>query len=153
MRFVKSRDPGPVETPQRRLEDEAGVRETMIAKGSTVHGKLLGQVGVRVAGVFEGEIQIEGLLWIEAPGAVQGTVRARGVIVEGELRGNIDSADKVEVRASGRVLGDITCRKIALAEGGFFHGKITMPEEPGQPVTFAEERQRPQGDGEQEPSG
>jgi len=153
MMFAKSRDPGPVETPQRRLEDEAGVRETVIATGSTVHGKLLGPVGVRVAGTFEGEVQIEALLWIEAPGAVQGTVNARAVIVEGELRGNIDSADQVELRASGRVLGDITCRKLALAEGCFFQGAITMPEEAGPPVPFVEKRQSPTGEGEQEPSG
>jgi cytoskeletal protein CcmA (bactofilin family) len=151
--FAKSRDPGPVETPQRRLEDEAGVRETVIAKGSTVQGKLLGPVGVHVAGIFEGEIRIEGLLWIEAQGTVQGTVSARGVLVEGELRGNIESADKVELRTSGRVLGDIKCRKLAMAEGCFFQGGITMPEEAGQPVPFVEKRQHPTGDGEREPSG
>jgi len=153
MMFAKSRDQGPVETPQRRLEDEAGVRETVIATGSTVHGKLLGSVGVRVAGAFEGEIRIESLLWIERQGGVQGTVNARGVIVEGELRGNIESADKVELRSSGRVLGDIKCRKIAMAEGCFFQGGITMPEEAGQPVPFVEKRQSPKEEGGREPSG
>ncbi len=153
MMFPKSRDQGPVETPQRRLEDEAGERETVIAHGSTVHGKILGPVGVRVAGAFEGEMKIESLLWIEAQGAVQGTVSARGVIVEGELRGNIESADKVEFRTSGRVLGDIKCRKLAMAEGCFFQGGITMPEEADQPVPFVEKRQSPRGEGAQEPSG
>ena len=151
--FAKSRDQGPVETPQRRLEDESGVRETVIAQGSTVHGKLLGQVGVRVARTFEGEVKIEGLLWIEPQGDVQGMVSARGVIVEGELRGNIESADQVELRSSGRVRGDITCRKLAMAEGCFFQGGITMPEEAGQPVPFVEKRQRPPGEGERDPSG
>ncbi len=151
--FAKSRDQGPGETPQRRLEDETAVRETVIAKGSTVQGKLLGTIGVHVAGAFEGEIRIEGLLWIEAQGTVQGTVSARGVIVEGELRGNIESADKVELRTSGRVLGDIKCRKLAMAEGCFFQGGITMPEEAGQPVPFVEKRQDPTGEREQEQGG
>jgi cytoskeletal protein CcmA (bactofilin family) len=153
MMFAKTRDQEPVETPQRRLEDEASVRETVIAKGSTVQGKLLGPVGVHVVGRFEGDIKIEGLLWIEPQGEVQGTVSARGVIVEGELRGNIESADKVELRTSGRVLGDIRCRKLAMAEGCFFQGGITMPEETGQPLPFVEKRQSSTEGGGQEPSG
>ena len=84
---------------------------------------------------------------------MQGTVNACGVIVEGKLRGNIESADKVELRASGRVLGDITCRKLAMAEGCVFQGAITMPEEAGQPVPFVEKRKSPPGEGEREPSG
>jgi cytoskeletal protein CcmA (bactofilin family) len=150
--FTKARDPGMAEPPQRRLEDETGVRETVIAAGSTVHGKLLGAVGVRVAGTFEGEISIESLLWIDRQGTVQGTVQARGVIVEGELRGNLEAADKVELRASGRVLGDIQCKKLALAEGCFFQGGVTMPGEGGQPAAFVEKRQRPPGAGEPQSS-
>ncbi len=153
MIFAKTRDPGPIDPPSRRREDEATVRETVIAPGSMVQGKLRGEVGVRVAGAFEGDIKIESLLWIERQGAVQGTVSARGVLVEGALRGNIDSADKVELRASGRVLGDITCRKLAMAEGCVFQGGITMPAEPGPPVPCVEQRESPPGDGEPGPSG
>jgi len=78
--------------------------------------------GAREAGALEGEVKIEGLLGIEPHGEIEDTVRARGVLVEGELRGNVESADQVELRASGRVLGDITCRKLAMAEGCFFQG-------------------------------
>ena len=92
--------------------------------------------GAREAGALEGEVKIEGLLGIEPHGKIEGTVRARGVLVEGELRGNIESADQVELRASGRVLGDIKCRKLAMAEGCVFQGGITMPEEAGPPVPF-----------------
>jgi len=153
MRFAMARDPGPVEPPQRRLEDAPGERETVVATGTTVHGKVLGPVGVRVAGTFEGEIELESLLWIEAQGAVQGTVNARSVIVEGELRGNIESADQVQLRTSGRVRGDLTCRTIAMAEGCLFQGGITMPEGPGQPQPFVEKRQSPPGEAERDPSG
>ena len=151
--FSKSRDKVEVETPKRRLEDEVDVRETVIANGNAVHGKILGQVNVRVAGTFEGEIKIESLLWIERQGEVQGTVSARGVIVEGEIRGNIDSSEKVEIRSSGRVIGDVRCSKIALAEGCFFQGGITMPEGEGRPVNFVEKRQSTREEGSLETIG
>jgi cytoskeletal protein CcmA (bactofilin family) len=151
--FSKSRDKEEVETPKRRLEDEVGVRETVIAHGNMIHGKILGQVGVRVAGIFEGEIKIESLLWIEKHGEVQGSVSARGVIVEGEMRGNIDSPEKVEIRSSGRVIGDVRCSKIALAEGCFFQGGIKMPEGEAQPVTFVEKRQSAKEEGSLETTG
>jgi cytoskeletal protein CcmA (bactofilin family) len=151
--FTKSGGKDPGEAPLRRLEDEVGAKETMIAAGSTVQGKILGQIGVRVAGSFEGEIKIDSVLWIERQGAVQGTVNARGVIIEGEMRGNIDASEKVEIRSSGRVFGDVLCKKIALAEGCFFQGGIKMPEGEDRPVTFVERRQGASEPGEPQPGG
>lgn len=151
--FGKSRGKDPGEAPLRRLEDEVGAKETLIAKGNTVHGKILGQVGVRVAGSFEGEIKIDSVLWIERQGAVQGTVSARGVIIEGEMRGDIDALEKVEICSSGRVFGDVRCKKIALVEGCFFQGGIKMPEGEGQPMTFVEKRQGASEQGEPQTGG
>ena len=126
--------------PQRRLEDEAGEKETVIANGTEVHGRIQGSNTVRIAGFFEGEIRLDGLLWIGQHGEVQGTVTARDMIIEGQMKGAVASADRVEIRASGRVLGNISCHKLALAEGCFFQGEIKMPEGEGQPLTFVEKR-------------
>ncbi len=138
------------ETPQRRLEDEVGVKETVIAQGTKVHGTIQGRTSVRVAGFFEGELRIEGLLCIDKPGEIQGTVTARGMIIEGHITGDIQSSEKIEVRASARVIGEITCNKLAMAEGCFFQGQIKMSGEASQPLTFVEKRQSAEAEGELE---
>lgn len=128
------------ETPQRRLEDEGGVKETVIANGTKVHGTIQGRNGVRVAGFLEGEINVEGWVWIDKQGEVQGAVKAPGVIIEGQIKGDIDSSEKIEVQASARVTGNIRCNKLAMAEGCFFQGQIKMPVEESQPVASVEKR-------------
>jgi len=139
------------ETPQRRLADGVGVDETVLAPGTTVHGTIQGRTGVRVAGFFEGEIRIEGLLWIEQQGEVQGTVSAPGMIIEGQIKGDLDAAETIEVRSSGRVLGNIRCTKLAMAEGCFFQGEIKMSGEASRPLTFVEKRQGAPGEGKPQP--
>jgi len=44
------------EIPHRKLEDEVGVKETVIANGTKIHGTIQGQNNVRVAGFLEGQM-------------------------------------------------------------------------------------------------
>lgn len=138
------------EIPQRRREDEVGVQETVIATGTRVHGTIQGRNRVRVAGFLEGEIRSEDLVCIEEHGEVEGSVTAREMIIAGQVRGNLDSSERIDVRASGRVTGNIRCNTLAVAEGGFLHGEITMPAAEGRPRVSVETRASPQDESEPE---
>lgn len=113
-------------------------RVTSVLGAETLwHGKLSGSGGVRIEGAFEGEIQLSGLLVIGERGRVTcENVRAHTVIVAGNLKGNI-TAQKVEIRSTGRVWGDVKTAAFATEEGAFLRGKITMEDqesaEPGEP--------------------
>jgi len=129
------------EIPQRRLEDAVSPRETVIANRTKFHGTIQGQDSVRIAGFFQGDIDIEGLVWIDMPGQIQGTVKGSGMIVEGRMNGDLVASEKIECRASGRVSGNIRCRTLAIAEGCFIQAHITMLAGGNEPVTFVEKRQ------------
>lgn len=124
----------------KRLEEKLGRRYTVISPGNCFTGKLIAKDSIHVAGVFEGEIYCDQLIWIEDGGKIQGVVSARGVIVEGEISGDIVSAEQVEIRASGRVTGNIHATQIALAEGCFFEGEINMVADSKNPITYVEKR-------------
>ncbi len=147
--LLKSTDREPSGIPQRRLDDAVGEKETVIAHGSEVRGRIQGPNTVRVAGFFEGDISIDGMLWIGQQGEVQGTVNARDLIIEGQMKGDVASSDRIEIQASGRVIGNISCHRLAMAEGCFFQGAIKMPGGESNPLTFVEKRQS--GAGEAEP--
>ncbi|HSD52501.1 MAG TPA: polymer-forming cytoskeletal protein [Candidatus Methylomirabilis sp.] len=138
------------EVPQRRLEDTVGEKETVIAQGTEVRGRIQGPNAVRVAGYLEGELSSDGLIWIDKQGEVQGTVTARDMIIEGQLKGDVAASGRIEIRASGRVLGNLRCQKLAMAEGCFFRGAVKMPGEETQPLTFVEKRQSGAAEGEPE---
>jgi cytoskeletal protein CcmA (bactofilin family) len=102
---------------------------SVLGNGTKYLGKLTGEGGVRIEGTFEGEIQLDGLLVVGTTGRVTcQDLRARTVIVAGTVRGDL-TAYKVEIRASGRVWGNVTTKAFATEEGAFLRGQIQMEEE------------------------
>ncbi|MBN2044429.1 MAG: polymer-forming cytoskeletal protein [Anaerolineales bacterium] len=99
---------------------------SVLGDGTYYKGKLSGEGGVRIEGVFDGEIKLDGLLVVGTTGRVTcEDLRARSVIVAGTVRGDI-TANKVEIRASGRVWGNVTSVTFATEEGAFLRGQIQM---------------------------
>ena len=99
---------------------------SVLGAGVIWQGSITGSGGVRVEGTFEGQIALKGMLVVGETGKVTcENVRASNVIVAGAVKGNI-TAQKVEIRASGRVWGDIVTTAFATEEGAFLRGQIRM---------------------------
>lgn len=99
---------------------------SVLGAGLIWQGSLNGSGGVRVEGIFEGQIALKGLLVVGETGKVTcENVRAVNVIVAGAVKGNI-TAQKVEIRSTGRVWGDIVTTGFATEEGAFLRGQIRM---------------------------
>jgi cytoskeletal protein CcmA (bactofilin family) len=83
---------------------------------------------VRIEGAFEGQIGLRGLLVVGETGRVTcDNVRANSVIVAGAVRGNI-TTQKLEIRSSGRVWGDVVTTAFVTDDGAFLRGQIRMEE-------------------------
>lgn len=101
---------------------------SVLGSGIVWKGSLNGSGGVRIEGAFEGDIKLRGLLVVSETGRVDCEhMRANAVIVAGAVRGNI-TAEKVEIRATGRVWGDVVTAAFATEEGAFLRGQIRMEE-------------------------
>jgi len=99
---------------------------SVLGAGVIWQGTITGSGGVRVEGTFEGLIGLKGLLVVGETGKVTcENIRAANVIVAGAVKGNI-TAQKVEIRATGRVWGDIITTAFATEEGAFLRGQIRM---------------------------
>jgi len=102
---------------------------SVIGSGITWKGNLSGSGGVRVEGALEGDVALRGLLVVSETGKVTGqTLRANIVIVAGVVRGDI-TAEKVEIRKTGRVWGNVVTAAFATEEGSFLRGQIRMEEQ------------------------
>jgi cytoskeletal protein CcmA (bactofilin family) len=117
-------------TPQAEAESSQVERITSVLGDNTnYHGTLTGSGGVRIEGAFNGEIALDGLLVVGTTGRVTcEDLHARSVIVAGAVRGDI-TAKKVEIRATGRVWGNVTTIAFSTEEGAFLRGQIQMEEE------------------------
>ena len=101
---------------------------SVLGSGVIWHGSINGSGGVRIEGAFEGEIALRGMLVVGETGRVTcQDVRANTVIVAGAVRGNI-TAEKLEIRGSGRVWGDVVTTAFVTEEGSFLRGQIRMEE-------------------------
>lgn len=140
MIFKKAKEQDPLKN--RRLEDQRSDKPTVIATTTAIQGTLTGTGTLHISGNLKGDVRYKGLVWVGNTGKIEGTVNADGLIVEGQINGNIESADKTELRSGSRVTGDIHCGKIAVAEDCFFQGEIKMSGPPGSPHTFTDKRKK-----------
>lgn len=102
---------------------------SVLGAGVNWKGNLSGTGGVRIEGAFDGEIDLRGLLVVGETGRVTCShLRANVVVVAGAVRGNI-TAEKVEIRSTGRVWGDVVTAAFATEEGAFLRGQIRMEEQ------------------------
>ena len=99
------------------------MKETVIAAGLTFEGKIEGSGHVRISGKFKGDVQVDGTLTVEAGAHLTGAVRAGAVVVGGEIEGNIEGAQRVELHHSGVVNGDISAGSLTVADGARMRGK------------------------------
>ncbi|HEX7019397.1 MAG TPA: polymer-forming cytoskeletal protein [Gemmatimonadaceae bacterium] len=99
-------------------------KESVIAGDITITGKIEGEGHVRLAGKFEGDVHIQGDLTIDPGAKLTGSVRANSVTVGGEVEGNIDSAARVELQATGVLNGDLKAGTLTVASGSRMRGRV-----------------------------
>ena len=111
-------------TPTPARAPAAEVKESLIASDITIEGKIEGTGHVRIAGKFKGDVNVQGNLTIEQGAKLTGGVRANKVIIAGELEGNIDAAQRVELLDSGVLAGDLKAGSLTVAAGSRMRGNV-----------------------------
>ena len=113
----------PAPTPSSATMDRI---TSVLSAGINWKGSLGGSGGVRIEGTFEGDIAMRGLLVVGETGRVTcQTLRANTVIVAGAVKGDI-TAERLEIRSSGKVWGNVVTVSFSTEEGAFLRGQITM---------------------------
>ena len=99
-------------------------KESLIAPGLAIEGKIEGTGHVRIAGRFKGEISVKGDLTIEQGGHISGEIRAENIVVRGEVEGNIYATSLVELSEFGVLSGDLKASSLTVASGSRMRGKV-----------------------------
>ena len=97
------------------------------AKGSSlvIKGELSGSEDLAIEGRVEGKVTLpEHVLTIGLGAVVAAEIVARVVIVHGSVNGNITAFERVEVKATGRMHGDLISPKVQMSDGATFSGRL-----------------------------
>jgi cytoskeletal protein CcmA (bactofilin family) len=125
--FRKRTDPNPT-VPATQPPPAAALDRitSVLSTGINWTGNLGGSGGVRIEGTFEGDIAMRGLLVVGETGRVTSHfLRANTVIIAGTVKGDI-TAERLEIRSTGKVWGNVITSSFSTEEGAFLRGQITM---------------------------
>lgn len=106
--------------------DQNEAVETVIGSGTTLDGSLDVEESIRIDGTFEGTINCAGTLII-GPGAdVQAEIIAEETIIGGRVDGNITAHERIEMRTTGEIYGDLTAPELHIEKGVVLKGSCTI---------------------------
>ena len=115
----------PADSP--RTEAPRSVDVATIGKSVIVRGELSGSEDLYVDGEVEGSISLRGQsLTIGPNGRVRANLEARNVIVHGRVDGNVTASERVDLRKSASLTGDIATARVAIEDGAYFKGTIDI---------------------------
>jgi cytoskeletal protein CcmA (bactofilin family) len=120
--------PSPVAQPERR-HPQGGFEMANIGKSISIKGDVVGDEDTILEGRVEGRVSLRNFhLTIGPNGDIQGEVSAKQVTVVGKIAGNVIASERIEVRETGRIQGDLVAPRLTVAEGAVINGAITMKE-------------------------
>jgi cytoskeletal protein CcmA (bactofilin family) len=109
-----------------------------IGKSVLIKGELSGSEDLYLDGEVEGSIDLQDhSLTIGPHGRVRANVIARDVVVHGKVDGNVQGTERVELKRSAVLMGDIATQRIVIEDGAYFKGAIDIKKE-AKPVAKAE---------------
>jgi len=102
-----------------------------------LRGELTATEDLLVEGQFDGTIKVDDHSLTVGPEAqVKAEIRARQVVVLGTVTGNVSAREKIEIRKTGSVKGDLVTAGIAIDDGAYFKGSIEIVSEPSAKATL-----------------
>jgi len=98
----------------------------VVQAGCSLDGRLVTERLVQVEGDFRGSIESSARVVVAEGGSVVGDIRARSVTIHGAVVGDVSASREVQLRASGRVQGDVVTSSFELERGAYFNGNTRM---------------------------
>jgi len=103
--------------------EENTVSQSVISKEMKITGTIDSSGSLRFDGKLDGELNCSGNVTIGKDADVKGNLNASSVIIGGTVNGNVTAKDKIEMKASARVTGDIKSKRLSVEDGVTFVGK------------------------------
>ena len=105
---------------------QTGGIDAFLGKGTSIAGKLVFEGPGRIEGKVEGEIAAHDTLTVGEGAVVNAKITGTSIVVEGQVTGDIVARQRLELRPSGRVRGNISAPCLVVHEGAILDGQCAM---------------------------
>ena len=111
--------------PQRESALRGGI--ATVGKNLVVKGNVSGGEDLYVDGELEGSVELkDNNITIGPNGRVSANLHARDIVVLGRLKGNVRAVERLEIRKTGSLIGDIVTARVVIEDGAYFKGSIDI---------------------------
>jgi cytoskeletal protein CcmA (bactofilin family) len=108
-----------------RSADESRKASACIGPSVVIKGEVISSEDLVIDGCVEGTIELSGHCLTVSPGAsIRAELVGRVITIGGTVTGNVAASEKVAIRATGSVEGDIRAPRIAVSEGSVLRGRV-----------------------------
>ena len=112
-------------TPENFRADVAHIGKSVVVKG-----ELSGSEDLYLDGEVEGSIELrDHSLTVGPNGRVKANVHAKDIVVHGKVEGQVHGSERVELKKSAVLAGDIITQRIVIEDGAYFKGAIDIQKE------------------------
>ncbi len=99
---------------------------TVLGEDAVFKGELRFEKGMKLLGKFEGQISSDGQMVVAEGASLNGDAKAGTIRIEGQVKGNLNAAAKIQLSASARLEGDIQTQRLEVAEGAVLIGRCVV---------------------------
>jgi len=100
--------------------------KSMIGPTLVIKGSVTAEEDLLVRGRIEGSIEHNQTLTVHAEGSVQAVVKAKEVLIEGSVEGEVFGTERVKVCETGQMVGNVCAPRVGVSEGATFKGMVDM---------------------------
>jgi cytoskeletal protein CcmA (bactofilin family) len=113
--------------PVGRLDPESRGGSASIGKAVKIVGQIFSKEDLYIDGDIEGTVEaLENRLTIGPHGTAKAGIKAREVVLQGTIQGNVEAAEKMEIKKDARLVGDVRTARIMIEDGAYFKGSIDI---------------------------
>ncbi len=114
-------------TPRASNSTASSGQRTVFGRTVVAQGQIVSGEDIVIEGQFDGNITMsDHCLTIGPEGRVKAEIRARQVVIQGSVTGNIEAREKIDIRRTGHVVGDLVAAAVAIEDGAYFKGSIDI---------------------------
>jgi cytoskeletal protein CcmA (bactofilin family) len=98
----------------------------IIGAGTTIEGDVVSSGDIRIDGTLKGTVKTRGKLVIGPSGNVEGEVTCQNADISGHIRGKVNVAELLALKATAKLSGEISTGKLSIEPGADFSGSCSM---------------------------
>jgi cytoskeletal protein CcmA (bactofilin family) len=102
---------------------ENSAPQSIIAADVEITGTIKSTGAMRIDGKLDGELNCSGDAVVGKSATIKGNINVSSATIEGTINGNVTAKDRIEMKSTARVTGDIRAKRLSVEDGVTFIGR------------------------------